>query len=146
MQPLPYYDFYADEFPHSKLMWLVVVIYISVALFSLQLLLAIYNSYRYLYQQSKYKKLPLLLFYVLTILLTVVRIWYSIFFFGFIMYQYVIAVIMPILYINMGLNQCWMLFELSLRVRRSLWISESRASFVQVNQLETSLLHTENII
>ena len=125
MQPLPYYTKYVDAWVPSLLSLtqvniFVVLIYVACFLLTLQMVLTLYNCWAFLYKQQKYKTLPLLLFYVLTMLLTIGRIAYDIMQFGYLFEQYVIPTMLPILKINMGLIQCWMLYELSLRVKQSM--------------------------
>ena len=58
------------------------------------------------------------MFYLLTILLTALHLQYMIWFFGEIINQWIYALIlMPILKINMGVDQCWIMYELSLRIQ-----------------------------
>ena len=56
------------------------------------------------------------MFYVLAILLTVMRISYDVLQFGQIINQWIFFTVMPVVKINMGLIKVWMLQELSLRV------------------------------
>lgn len=122
MQPLPYYDEYVHLSLKAKFLtieqinWFVALIYFACSLLTIQLCLALYNCYAFLYTQKKYKTLPLLLFYTLTVLLTLARISYNVMQFGFYIDQYIVVVMMPIIKVNMGVNQCWMLYELTLRV------------------------------
>ncbi len=67
-----------------------------------------------------------MLFYTLAIMLTLARLSYDILSFGQIMNQWIIYTLMPIIKINMGLNQCWMLYELSLRVSLSIELKEHK--------------------
>lgn len=42
-------------------------------------------------------------------------------FFGEIIYQWIYAlVLMPVLKINIGLDQCWVIYELSLRIKQNI--------------------------
>ena len=87
--------------------------------------LAIHNSYAYLFKQKKYKNLPLLVFYVLTFLLTGFRIFFNIFTFGNALNENIFVIfMMPLMKINLGINQCWTLNELAMRVNLSLKVSD----------------------
>ena len=115
------------ESTQSQLNWLVGLIYMASALFLSQLCLALWNSYYFLFNQRKYSTQPLLVFYVLTVLLTGLHLQYMLWFFGEIINQWVFALIlMPVVKINMGLDQCWILYELSLRIQQSIRITRQR--------------------
>ena len=122
MQPLPGFDLFVDKeadanYTEGQLDSLVVLIYISILLFLTQLGLAIYNTWAFLIKQKKYKILPLLIFYVLVILLSISRICYSFFFFReYFNYRIINFLLKPIILINLGLVQCWIIYELSLRI------------------------------
>ena len=64
MQPVPGYDFIQNINPpvvtDAQLNVLVAVMYVTTALFILQMAVAIHNIWAYLIKQSKYKTLPLL--------------------------------------------------------------------------------------
>ena len=98
----------------------------AVAIYLCQLAFAIHNTYAFLYKQGKYKTLPLLVFYILTYLLTIFRIFTSIFTIGSSFEKYIILNFgCPWLKLNMGINQCWMLIELAIGVHLSLKLSSS---------------------
>ena len=109
-------------------------------------MLAFVNVYKFLYKDEKFKTLPLLLFYVLTVVLTLMRIWSNLWFLGYILHQYLLEVLCPVLKINIGLNQCWMLLELSLRLRKSIAISKLTATHLSDESLSQSLEGTERKI
>ena len=149
MQPLPYYTIYVQSsvpelFSMTQLNWFVVLVYIASLLLTLQLVLAVHNCYAFLYKQRKYKTLPLMLFYTLAIMLTLARLSYDILQFGQIINQWIIYTLMPIIKINMGLNQCWMLYELSLRVSLSIKLKQLKDTTQQ--NADKSLATTEKII
>ena len=79
--------------------------------------MALTNTWMFLIRQKKYKTRPLLMFYVLTIWLVAMRV-YSSFFFLLLMIESDLFgdLLIPILKLNIGLVQCWILFELGLRV------------------------------
>jgi hypothetical protein len=108
----------SDSISSLQLNAFVALQYFSATLFSLQLAMVLYNSYVFVYRQGRYKILPLVLFYVLTFGLTCLRIYFAIWFFNERNYQNLLVPIMtPVIKIDMGLVQCWMLFELALRVQ-----------------------------
>ena len=96
---------------------IVAILYISIVCFLGELTLAIYNTWKFLIKQRKYKTWFLLLFYVLTISLVLSRIYYTICFFWVIeekeLFGHLLKVIIKI---NLGVVQCWILFELGLRI------------------------------
>ena len=148
-QPLPYFDQYNERYPDAsqgQMNWLVAVIYLCTMLFFGQLVLAFVNVYKFLYKGEKYKTLPLLLFYVLTVILTLMRLWSNLWFLGYILNQYLLEVLCPILKINIGLNQCWMLLELSLRIRKSITISKGHPTHLSEDSLSQNLESTERKI
>ena len=109
----------------QQLLWLTVSLYIAILIFGLQMALTLHNCYAYLYLQRKFKVIPILVFYILTVILTGIRLFYFLMFYANLENQYVFAMLgMPIVKINMGLNQCWMLIELTLNVRNALKISQ----------------------
>ena len=125
-QPLPYYDVESVNLNAAQISWLTTLIYLSTAIFFGQLALAGYNSYAFLYKEEKYKTVHLLVFYILTFILTGLRIFYNIAFYANLVNEYVFSMLgMPIVKINMGLNQCWMLLELSMRVKLSIQLASS---------------------
>lgn len=108
----------------KQLLWLTVFLYFAILIFGLQMALTVHNCYAYLYRQRKFKVIPILVFYILTVVLTGLRLFYFLMFYGNLENQYVFAMLgLPLVKINMGLNQCWMLIELTLNVRNALKIS-----------------------
>ena len=74
------------------------------------------NTYMFLIKQGKYKTWPLLLFYVLTSWLAVMRVYWSFCFFINIVEQDLFGfLLLPMLKLNVGVIQCWILVELTLR-------------------------------
>ena len=128
MQPVPGYKAVKDmnlDFSMSQLNILVFVIYLVAFLFFCQLLIALHNIWAFLIKQQKYKTSPLVVFYVIAVLLTLTEIYYSI----WILYESVNKIFFayefkPILMINMGLIQCWIMLELSLRLKLNIRITE----------------------
>ena len=69
--------------------------------------------------------MPILVFYGLTYMLTMFRICFTLLIYGNHINEYLILNFgMPLSKINMGLNQCWVLIELALRVNLSLKLSK----------------------
>ena len=84
-------------------------------------MMALYNSWAFLWKQKKYETVPLLMFYIVLILLATIRVYYSIFFFyGYKSYDYIGYLMKPILTINLGVTQCWILFELAVRIDQNI--------------------------
>ena len=96
---------------------IVAIMYISIVCYLAELTLAVCNTWKFLIKQRKYKTWFLLLFYVLTISLVLERLYYTICFFWVIeekeLFGHLLKVIIKI---NLGVVQCWILFELGLRI------------------------------
>ena len=104
---------------------IVAFIYFTTLCFICELAMALINTWMFLIKQRKYKTWPLLLFYVLTIWLALERI-YSMFFLLFVKKnQDILGVLIPpILKLNIGAVQCWILFELGLRITQNIRLTE----------------------
>ena len=77
-------------------------------------------------KQSKYKTWPLLMFYILTICLAVVRIYFSFFYFVLVAENETFGNLLPsIIKLNLGVVQCWILFELGLKVNLNIKLTEN---------------------
>ena len=75
------------------------------------------------------------MFYILTVILTLLHLQYMIWWFGEILNQWVFAlVLMPVVKINMGFDQCWVMYELSLRVQENI----QRCNSIESDQLNIS--------
>ena len=113
----------------AELEILVSVIYLCAFLFLCQLLMALYIVWKFLIRDGKYKTWPLTLFYVLVIWLTILRIYYCIYYFNIWINADIIGSEMKnVLKINIGLVQCWILFEFSLRISESIEDNKSITS------------------
>ena len=100
---------------------IVVLMYSCTFLYLCEFTLAIVNTWKFLIKQKKYKTWPLLAFYLLTIWLSLSEAHFNIFFFKSTTEQKVYELNMrPILKLIMGIIQCWMLFELALRITQEL--------------------------
>ena len=70
------------------------------------------------------------MFYIFVIILALVRIYFCLwFFYGRMQLDYVGYLFKPIVNLNLGLTQCWILFELALRISESIKHTERIASF-----------------
>ena len=80
MKVLPLLDIPDNSFNMSlgQSITIVVIVYISVVLYTALLVLEIHNLYRYIYLKGKYELVPLFLFYFLSIPCTVLRIYENI--------------------------------------------------------------------
>ena len=88
--------------------------------------MAIMNTWQFLIKQRKYKTWPLLMFYILTIWLSSMRIYTSLFYFFYVLKGDIVAYLLtPILNLNVGAVQCWILFELGLKVTLNIRLVES---------------------
>ena len=81
MQPIPYYEIIktTDDLTDKELRILVAAMYFSTLCFICELAMALTNMWMFLIKQEKYKTWPLLMFYVLTISLAVMRTYSSFF-------------------------------------------------------------------
>ena len=88
--------------------------------------MAIMNTWKFLIRQRKYKIWPLLMFYILTICMSSMRIYTSLFYFFYALEGDIVAYLLtPILNLNVGAVQCWILFELGLKVTLNIRLVES---------------------
>ena len=127
MQPVPYFDQIqtVSDLSQSELKILVAFMYVSSFCFICELIMALTNTWMFLIKQRKYKTWPLLMFYILTIWLAGMRLITSILYFRTIVEQDLFGFTLnPILKLNIGLVQCWMLFELGLQVTLSIKMTE----------------------
>ena len=68
-----------------------------------------------------------MVFYILTVILTLFRIYFSFFYFYDIHHVDILGVLFkPVLKINMGLAQCWILTELSLIISESILYTKTK--------------------
>ena len=114
---------------------LLAMIYLVALLFLSMFVAAVHNIYAYLIKQKKYKTWVLSIFYALVVLISVVRMTYAIFFFYERKNQELIGyIIKPILKINLGIVQCWMLVELSLRIQQSIKFTNMLKNQMNMNE------------
>ena len=113
--------------------------YLSTLCFICELVMALTNTWKFLIRQQKYKTWPLLMFYILTIWLAIMRI-YNNFFFLFIITEKEIFgfLLETILKLNIGAVQCWILVEIGLRITLNIQLTRNhQQSFIQ-DELEPS--------
>ena len=100
--------------------------YVSTICFICMLAMALVNTWMFLIKQRKYKAWPLLMFYILTIWLAAIRIFKSYFFFYTQMSAGLLGdLLAPILKLNIGAVQCWILIELGLKITLNIRLTES---------------------
>ena len=122
MQVVPYWSKakHKTELTSQDLSVLAALQYTVAICFTCQLVFALYNIVVFLYRQQRYKALPLSVFYVLTVWLTLVRIYYAIFLLREIFLEESVGYIVPpLVNISIGLIQCWIMYELSLRIEQA---------------------------
>mgnify|MGYP000875634176 CR=1 FL=1 len=122
MQPVPYYTVAKNDLNLSlspaELNTIVAMIYFASLLFLCQLTLAIHNIAVFVVKQKKYKTVLLPIFYGQVLLLTAMRLYASLFAFEAQKQLNIVEFIyIPLLNINLGIVQCLILFELSIRVK-----------------------------
>lgn len=71
-----------DIMSDDRLQIIVSLIYLFSVLYLIELSMAVHNIWAYLIKQGKYKTIPLLLFYILAVLLCILRIYYTIWYFS----------------------------------------------------------------
>ena len=105
---------------------MVALIYFSTICFIIELAMTLTNMWKFLIKQRKYKTWPLLIFYILTICLAVVRIYNSFFFFVLVAENEIFGILLPpVIKLNLGMVQCWILLELGLRVNLNIRLTEN---------------------
>ena len=63
----------------NQLVWVGVTTYVCLALFILMLVFCLHNIWRYLVRQGKWRVFPLSMFYALSLLMTVERVYVTLF-------------------------------------------------------------------
>ena len=101
------------------------ICYTTAALFVSIFLLALWNTYFFLYKQRKYKVYPILLFYVLSYTCIMLRIYHSIWMVTVLEYDQIIAVI-GVTWVKfcIGIIQILVMTELTIRIEQSMHIYE----------------------
>ena len=120
MQLVPYLDVFKSKDKitnETELNIVIAVMYFATLCFICELAMALTVTWKFLIRQRKYKIWPLLMFYILTISLAAMRIYGSSFYFFILIEKELFGqLLIPIIKLNLGAVQCWMLFELGLRV------------------------------
>ena len=84
-----------------------------------------YNIRVFLIKQRRYKTGPLVIFYYLVVLLAILRLQWSIMYYWYLIsFQYFPFLLEPVLLINIGIVQCWMILEIALRITQDLKLYE----------------------
>ena len=79
--------------------------------------MALTNTWMFLIKQKRYKARPLLAFYILATSLVAIRIYYCVFLFYLVEKHELFGSLFPaILKLDLGAVQCWIIFELGVRV------------------------------
>ena len=92
-----------------------MTIYGFTVVYLLMLAASVFNLYTFLYKKGKYRNMPITLFYVLATLNLLVRLGYFTFFYPAVSSNNMIALLMPpLLKINIGLLQSWIMIEIAL--------------------------------
>lgn len=100
--------------------------YLSTICFICLLALTLINTWKFLIKQKRYKNRSLLMFYIYTVMLALMRIYFSFFFFYiFLEYELFGILVKPILKLDIGVIQCWVLIELALKVTLNIRVVES---------------------
>ena len=122
---LPYWSLYEERFDYNetKLITYAVIVYFCILLFVILIGLGIYINWKYILKKGQRRKMQLLiLFYAMTFVISAIRI-YNMLFFAHINYkgkqfEFYLPILMQY---NVCVLQCWMMLELSLRMRQTLY-------------------------
>ena len=102
------------------------MMYTFTALFLGQFLFALFNTWMFLIKQKKYTTWPLLAFYLIAMFLSLTEAYVNFCLFFVLQKRRSFALEMrPILKISIGIVQCWMLFELALRINLEIKTTET---------------------
>ena len=95
MAPLPDLDINDDciKMNKSQVVGAAIIAYLTTAIFISILVLAVWNTYYFLYMQSKYKVYPLLVFYILSYADILLRIYHSFWMVTAMEYKQIFAII-----------------------------------------------------
>ena len=134
----------------AELNCLVFLMYAISTLFALQFVAALYNSWAFLLKQGKYRMRPLLIFYLLTVLLCIIRIYYTMWLLAEVSTEVIVGFLLPpLIKINMGIHLCWSMLELSLRIRQSIKVTELMSdprSSLRIQTADPTKGRTEKVI
>ena len=140
MQLIPRYDYILQSQYHpteNGLIILVTSTYFFGFIYVCQFGLALHNIWAFLVVQKRYKTPPLVVFYIIVILLSIARFYFTIWCLPQVIDRILFtAEIMPILKVNLGFVQCWILTELYMRIKLSTRLTDLRKSnFLESNSL-----------
>ena len=109
-----------NQFDKRETIWLAVSAYTCAFLFTLLLAFALFNSWNYLYKQSKWRVFLLTMFYILSTLCLALRVVVNIFTVWAAQYFIVTLIVFPaVLKFEIGLVQIAIIFEISMRVKEN---------------------------
>ena len=107
----------------------VASMYSAALCYACELIMALTNTWMFLIRQRKYKTRPLLMSYILVICLATARIYSCVFDFYLWEDSEIFGSLLPaILKLNLGAVQCWILFELGVRINLNIRLTESLKS------------------
>lgn len=125
MAILPDFDVFKDEMTESEYKIYGFVHYLLIIMYALLLCLCLTNIWRILIKQGKWKTLPLLAFYILSFIAIASReicnIWVCI----YESWVFVLSYQQPVAKLMVGLVQAWMIFELTVRIRKGVTAERS---------------------
>ena len=119
MKLLPGIDTQVNEYgmSFSEDITIAVLAYISIFAYLSMLCLELHNVFYYLYKQGKYRVYPLLLFYILAIPCTIIRIIFNCLIAITSIYALEIGSLPAVMKACIGLSQILMVVELTIRVK-----------------------------
>ena len=103
----------------------ITLAYLSIILYTGMLVLEIYNVYKFLYKQKKYKVYPVSLFYALAVPCTILRIISNFLIVPDDLYMRTYTVLLPAEFKTcIGFSQILVMIELKIRVEQSMLVVE----------------------
>ena len=129
MTPLPGIDAaLGDKLTEAQIDVIAAVQYVVVAFFVGVLILAIINFVQIIIVQKRWGKLPLSLFYILTILTTISRVLGTLFVYFEKPWTIFFNLLAPTAKLEIGLIQLWMVVELALKLRTGIALAKDPKS------------------
>ena len=126
---LPYWNLYMIKgMTDDQLLAFAITIYVATACFIVLIGLGIYITLKYLLRKgNKIKMQLLIIFYTITIVLSIFRIFFMLCFPNIIEKAQNLILFLPVyLQYDICILQCWMMLELSLRMRQTIFIMQRR--------------------
>ena len=106
-----------NQFSESATVWLAVSAYICGLLFTFLLAFALFNTWKYLYKQGKWRVFSLTMFYFLSTICLALRVVVNIACIWVAQYDIVTLILFPaVLKFEIGLVQIAIIVEISMRV------------------------------